>query len=69
MALVRGGAVEGGVGGRGSGGVRIMGEQIVSTRGNSSDQGKSKAEVNQPVLPFCFIQIFRKIRVLYLRIA
>lgn len=38
-----------------------MGEQIVSTRGNSSDQGKSKAEVNQPVLPFCFIQILEKL--------
>lgn len=59
----------GGLGEEEGGEVRIMGGQIVSTCGNSSDQGKSKAEVNQPVLPFCFIQIFRKIRVLYLRIA
>lgn len=44
-----------------------MGEQIVSICGNSSDQGKNKADAL--VLPFLFIQSFRKIRVLYLRIA
>lgn len=66
MALVRGGAV-GGAWRRGRGEVRRMGEQIVSICGNSSDQGKNKADAL--VLPFLFIQSFRKIRVLYLRIA
>lgn len=68
MALVRGGAVGGGWR-RGRGEVRIMGEQVVSICGKSSDQGKNKAEANALVLPFLFIQSFRKIRVLYLRIA
>jgi len=54
---------------RGRGEMRIMGEQIVSICGNSSDQGKNKAEANPLVLPFFFIQIFRKIRVLYLHTA
>lgn len=37
--------------------------------GDSSGQGKNKAEANPLVLPLFFIQIFRKIRVLYLLIA